>query len=102
MKIISDKDVPSVESQWLEGGPFSRQAPLREAGFTIPLILNGDRKKCLNKNNRPISKEITRHAIPMTLGPAAKEIPQWERLSHVFIVPGGRIDYSEEWGAKWT
>jgi CRISPR-associated endonuclease/helicase Cas3 len=95
-------DVSRVRSEWLDGGPFSSQAPLREAGATIAVIREEDRPACMSDRGRPIMKELTRHAIPMTLGPVAKEIGGWRRLGYVFVAPKDRINYSQEWGAQWA
>ncbi len=77
-KIAQDEAVASVESAWLDGGPFSKPAPLREAGVTIAVICAEDESACVDERGYPISREITRHTIPMTLGPVAKEISnQW-------------------------
>jgi len=94
--------VGDVESAWLDGGPFSRSAPLREAGVTVPVIRAEDESDCVDRGGRPIPKEITRRAIPMTLGPVAKEIGGWRRLGFVFVAPEGRVEYSSEWGARWA
>ncbi|MGH8645755.1 MAG: CRISPR-associated helicase Cas3' [Gammaproteobacteria bacterium] len=99
---IQDAKVVRIESAWLDGGPFSKPAPLREAGVTISIIRAEDERACLDKNRRPITKEIIRHAIPMTLGPVACEISGWKQLGFVFVASAGRVDYSKEWGARWA
>ena len=101
-KIAQDEVVTSVESAWLDGGPFSKPAPLREAGVTIAVICAEDESVCVDEKGHPVSKEITRHAIPMTLGPVAREIGSWHRLGFVFVAPAGQVDYSDEWGAQWV
>ena len=88
-------------SEWLDGGPFAGEAPLREAGTTIPVIRTEDEPMCVGSEKRPVTKQITRYAIPMPLGPVASEISGWKRLGFAFVAPAGRIDYSDEWGAKW-
>lgn len=93
---------PEPESAWLDGGPFSAFAPLREAGMTIPIIREEDMDLCKDNNWQPITKEIERYMIPMSLGQVAKEIGTWKRLGYAFVSPSGRIDYSERWGAKWA
>jgi hypothetical protein len=101
-KIFQDSEVSPVESAWIDGGPFSRPAPLREAGVTIAVIRAEDETACVDKSGRLVTKEASRYAIPMTLGPVAKEIANWKRLGFVFIAPAGRINYSKEWGAQWV
>jgi len=101
-KLAQDVPVSTVESAWLDGGPFSKPAPLREAGVTIPVIRAEDYAACVDQKRRPIQKEITRRSIPMTLGPVAKEIGDWKRVSFVFVAPKNRLNYSERWGAEWV
>jgi hypothetical protein len=60
-----------------------------------------DGPKCVDEQGRPIPKAITRHAIPMLLGPVAGEIGGWKQLGFVFVAPSGRIAYSADWGAQW-
>lgn len=86
----------AVRSAWLDGGPLSAPAPLREAGATIPVIRTEDGAAA-----REDRSQVIRLAIPMLLGPVAKEIGGWLRLGIARVVPPGRIDYSEEWGATW-
>jgi CRISPR-associated endonuclease/helicase Cas3 len=103
---VSDDDVctwEQIPSQWIDGGVFSTSAPLREAGATIPVLREEDRPACVDDHGRPIVKEITRNTIPMPLSRVIRnEIDSWEKLSFVFVAPGGRIDYSVEWGGKWA
>ncbi len=99
---MAESAVQSVKSAWFEGGPLSDQAPVRDAESTIPVIREEDQCFCVDEQRRPITKEITRYAIPMLLGPVAKEISGWKRLSFTFVAPQGRINYSERLGAKWS
>ncbi|ALA57930.1 CRISPR-associated nuclease/helicase Cas3 [Nitrospira moscoviensis] len=85
-----------VSSAWLDGGPFSTTAPLREPGATIPVIRYEDKEAA--QANR---KQVVRLSIPMLLGPVAKEVESWPRLGVARVAPQGRIEYSEEWGAAW-
>lgn len=91
-----------VESAWLDGGPLSWPAPLREAGVTVPVILGEDGGRCVDRHGRPISSEVARCTIPMTLGPVAGEIRRWKLLGSGFVAPPARIEYSGEWGARWA
>ena len=100
--IMQTESVPIVESAWLDGGPFSRPAPLREAGVTIAIILAEDEAACVDQSGRPVSKEIARYSIPMTMSAVAKEFSGWKRLGFVFVAPPRRVDYSEKWGARWA
>lgn len=101
-KIAQALTVPRVESAWLDGGPFSKPAPLREADATIAVVRAEDEAACVDRRGHPISREVMRYAIPMTVGSVANEIASWKRLGFVFVAPEGRIVYSEEWGAQWA
>lgn len=89
-------DPTMIRSAWLDGGPFSAPAPLREAGATIPVIRAED--AALAKQDR---NQVARLSIPMLLGPVKNEITVWQRLGVAKVAPLGRIDYSEDWGATW-
>jgi CRISPR-associated endonuclease/helicase Cas3 len=91
-----------IESAWLDGGAFSRPAPLRDADSTIAVIRGEDERACLDGTGRPVSREIARYAIPMLLGPVIREVRGWRQLGFAFVAPAGRIDYSEAWGARWA
>lgn len=101
-QLAEDQEVPYERSEWLDGGPFTGQAPLREADNTILVIRPEDRNLCIDGQGRPVMKEITRYAIPMTLGQVINELGNWERLGFAFVAPEGRIHYSQEWGAEWV
>lgn len=97
LEVCSDGTIISrVDSAWLDGGPFSAPAPLREAGVTIPVIREEDTAGI--KLDR---SKIVNLMIPMVLGPVTKEIPIWPRQGGSWIAPAGRIEYSERWGARW-
>lgn len=101
-RLAQSVPVPDVESAWLDGGPLSKPAPLRNADTTIAVIRAEDEVACVDKNGRPVSKDVMRHTIPMTIGLVADEIAGWRRVGFVFVAPEGRIVYSEEWGAQWA
>ena len=94
------EDRTSIRSEWLDGGKFSGQAPLREAGYTIPVVREED---LMNAGGKPSRQFIVRHEIPMLLSEeVSREMNGWRRTRHVWIAPSGRIDYDERWGAKWA
>ncbi len=97
MRVASDRNGQAVEpSAWLDGGPFSTTAPLREPGATIPVIRYEDKEAA-----QADRKQVIRLSIPMLLGPVAMEVEAWPRLGVARLAPRGRIEYSEEWGAAW-
>lgn len=91
-----------IDSAWLDSGPFGAQAPLREASVTFPVIREEDVASCTDQEKRPIMNKIVRYSIPMMLGPVINEFTGWRRLGFSFVAPKGRIEYSEDWGAKWA
>ena len=88
-------------SSWIDGGPISAPAPLREEGYTFSVIRGEDRSKCLSAAGKPVNREITKHVIPMPFRQVEEEIGGWERLNGVFVAPAGRMLYSEEEGGSW-
>lgn len=93
---VARSSVPSTRSAWLDGGPFSDIAPLREAGQTIPVIRAEDALRARDDRRKAI-----RLSVPMLLGPVAREIHGWDRLGSALVAPLGRINYSKVWGAEW-
>jgi CRISPR-associated endonuclease/helicase Cas3 len=89
-------DIERTRSAWLDGGPLSTPAPVREPGVTIPVIRDEDSSAA--KHDR---RQVVRLAIPMLLGPVAREIHAWPRLGVALAAPPGRIEYSSKWGAAW-
>jgi CRISPR-associated endonuclease/helicase Cas3 len=90
-----------VASAWLEGGLLAAQAPLRDAGGTIPVVRAEDRAQCLDQHGRVLRNEAMKYSIPMVLGPVADEIANWTCGGGVFFAPVGRILYDPLTGACW-
>jgi hypothetical protein len=59
-----------------------------------------DLAACLDAEGRPNRKEVIRCSIPMPI-PARKKM-NYKRFGYCFVAPAGSIDYSEEWGGKWS
>jgi len=89
-------------SSWLDGGPFTDQAPLRDLGVTAALLLSGDAAQCVDGKGRVLLKEVARYSIPMPVTKVMKEIRAWRRIGYAFVAPEGRITYSHQWGARWA
>jgi CRISPR-associated endonuclease/helicase Cas3 len=87
-------------SAWLDGGPFSRPASLRETALTVSVVREEDKAACLSRGN-VLGKEVTRWTIPMLFAPVAGEVGGWERLNGSFVAPRGRVEYSYETGGGW-
>src|SRR5207244_2387149 len=62
-----------LDSAWLDGGPISYPASLREKGYTVSIIMEEDRRRCIAASGRVLNKEVTRYTIPLLLGPVAEE-----------------------------
>lgn len=101
LALDSEQPVKPVLSTWLDGGPFAAQAPLREDGHTIEILLPVDAARCRDPNGRPLAAEITRCSVPMLFRPVMHEADRWPRLGIAFVAPAERVAYSEEWGARW-
>ena len=100
--LCCDSPPAPVNCAWLDGGLLSSQAPLRDAGTTIPVVRGEDRSQCLETGGRVIRTGVLKNTIPMPLGPVAKEIPNWTHAAIALMAPPGRISYDTLLGATWT
>ncbi|MDG7011940.1 MAG: CRISPR-associated helicase Cas3' [Nitrososphaerota archaeon] len=91
----------AVDSAWLDGGPISRPAPLREEGYTVAVVMGEERDGCVTSGGWAAGREVARRSMPMPLWPVMKEIQGWERLNGAFVAPAGRVEYSETLGGSW-
>lgn len=91
-----------VDSAWLDGGPFSRPAPLREDGSSVSVVRQEDRGACVDSDGRIIQAALINYTIQMPIHEVAGEIRQWPLLGGSFVAPPGRIEYAERWGAEWS
>jgi CRISPR-associated endonuclease/helicase Cas3 len=85
-----------LESAWLDSGPLTWQAPLREERATTTFVRTEDLD-----GPRATSEAAIRAAIPMLLQPVLGQLRRWPRLHGHFVAPAGWIDYSPRWGASW-
>jgi CRISPR-associated endonuclease/helicase Cas3 len=90
-----------VGSAWLDGGPFSSPASLREAGYTISVVRGEDRQACVTSGGRILNRDVLKYSIPMPFGPVAQKVTGWERLNGALVAPSGSIDYSPRTGGAW-
>lgn len=88
-------------SSWLDGGPFSFPAPLREGGFTVQVIMPEDYDACRDAKGRARQDCVARYAIPMPLNEVSREIADWPRVWIAFKAPPNRMQYSRRWGGRW-
>jgi CRISPR-associated endonuclease/helicase Cas3 len=91
----------AIAAAWLDGGPFSLQAPLREAGTTIPVVRGEDAPRLAGRAGAGRAREVVRLTIPMPLGPVAREIRTWRREGAALVAPVGRLLYEEDIGGRW-
>lgn len=83
-----------LEAAWLQM-PVSCSAPLRDPGYTLPVIRWED------GHVKTTGKDVLRVAIPMPVGPVANEVSAWKRVGIARVAPKGRVSYDERWGAAW-
>lgn len=101
-KQISEADSSTaIESKWLDGGPFSSKAPVRDPGYTAPFVMKEDLDACL-VDGKLAQKELIRHSIPMPITVRSAGVGKLRRLGYCYIAPAGSIAYSERWGGKWV
>jgi CRISPR-associated endonuclease/helicase Cas3 len=94
--VSSDQAFPILESAWLDGGPLSQRAPLRDPGYSISIIRVEDSARASEDRRAAIGC-----TIPMPLRPVIDEISEWQRIGTARVAPAGRVDYCERWGARW-
>ncbi len=91
----------AVRSAWLDGGPLTGRAALREEGVTIPVVRHEDYRRVRGLSPAQASREVIRLTIPMPLWPVAREIRGWQRERGALVAPEGRMDYDARLGGRW-
>ncbi len=81
-----------TRTAWLDSGWMATPEPVREAGYTVSVILPEDERACLISR-----KEIIKLKIPMNY--IEKRMQGWRELKGNLIAPVGAIDYDREKGA---
>jgi len=90
----------SIKSAWLDSGKLTKQAPLRESGFSIPVIREEDEGKI--RNQGVSTRKVIEKEIPMLLSEVSREFQYWRKLRHAWVAPTGRVVYDDKWGARWA
>ena len=85
-----------VPSAWLDGGPVTTVAELREASPGITVLMAED----LNRVNAK-RKDLARLVLPMPPPPKEFAWRDWSRERGLPIAPAGTIDYDPLRGAQW-
>ncbi|MDQ3919729.1 MAG: CRISPR-associated helicase Cas3' [Acidobacteriota bacterium] len=99
----------TLGSAWLDGAWKSQTEPLREADFSVPVVLERDEQyiKAAGAGRPPAEqrREMRREAIRRSLNiPGRDEVGGWPRLSEhklYRIAPDEKVGYDEETGAFW-
>lgn len=90
----------AVESNWLEGHWCTYPGFLREAGYTITVLLEQDKadiRQSADQHGRSFKKEAQRWSVPIRI---ENGFQQWQRIGFYPVAPKDRIRYDEETGAE--
>lgn len=99
VEIGSTKPEP-VKSNWLEGNWCTHPGFLREAGYTITVLLEDDLgaiAEAKEHNNKTYMKEAQAWSVPIRI---EKGFQRWRRVRFYPVAPKDVIQYSEETGAE--
>lgn len=88
-----DQGKLDILTNWLDSGWFATPEPVREPNVSVSVILEEDKKTCLQDR-----KQIVNKAIPMIY---RKGIEKWHKVKSNFIAPPNTIAYCKERGARW-
>jgi CRISPR-associated endonuclease/helicase Cas3 len=110
---INSEEIKEVKSNWLEDNWCTHQNFLREAGYTITVLLGEDEKeiwkiaeqkeqdllKVGKKESRMklFKQEAQKWTVPIRI---EKDYYTWKRRGFYPVTPEGRIPYTEEVGAQ--
>lgn len=93
---ISDAKPSRLEwrTEWLDSGWNAWPGKIRDAGFSVNVLLAEDADTC--RANR---QEIIRRSLPM---PYHSRMEAWPTLRGAFIAPSDAIHYDDRKGATWA
>lgn len=80
-----------TRTAWLDSGWFATPEPVREAGYSVSVILPEDQRIC-----RESTVEIIRRALPMNYNQSMKG---WREFKGNLLAPDGAIAYDAKTGA---
>lgn len=86
------KEELDLHTHWLDLGWFSEPEQVREASFSVSIILPEDEQACRNSR-----EELIKRVIPMNF---QARMRQWREFKGNLIAPVGAISYQETSGAK--
>jgi len=93
---LSDERPPrlKLETEWLDSGWCAWPGKIRDAGFSVNVILPKDADAC-----RRSGQEIIKRSLPM---PYHSRMEAWPMLRGAFIAPPDAIQYDDRKGATWA
>lgn len=92
----ADNPPDLVPSAWLDGGPTTTVAELREASPGISVLMKEDVPQV-----QADRKSLGKYVLPMPPPPRGTDWRTWGKERGVPIAEPGTIDYHEERGAEW-
>lgn len=95
---VRKKVVAPVSSAWLATDWRTEQSAIRDAGYTIDVLLASDRER-LDPSVRSAYTELKRYLIPMI--PNRRGDLVRDSRFHVYVAPDDCIDYNPLLGATW-
>jgi CRISPR-associated endonuclease/helicase Cas3 len=90
-----DESPVGIQSAWLDGGPVTTVAELRDLSPGITVLLDEDLKRARAKPN-----DLQRLTLPMPV-PSGLKWQQWPREKGLPVAPTGSIRYDRLRGAEW-
>ena len=87
------RENPYIHGAWLDGGPVTAIAGLRETSPGISILMEEDLDSLVHGKSG-----IQRYVIPM---PPNKESSSWERFKGITVAPRGHVSYDRLRGAEW-
>lgn len=83
-----------LETEWLDSGWCACPGKIRDAGFSVNVLLFEDVDAC-----RADAQEIIKRSLPM---PYHSRVEAWPMLRGAFIAPPDAIRYDKQRGATWA
>lgn len=93
----ADNPPELVSSAWLDGGPTTTVAELREASLGITVLMREDVQRVQNDR-----KQLGRYVLPMPPPPRALDWRRWNKERGLPIAAPGSINYDRMRGAEWA
>lgn len=90
---ITALDLSQHTCGWLDGGPLTLPATVREGSANLTVLMEEDLAAA-----RAHPAQLAELLLPM---PPHRDSPSWPRHRFIPIAPAGSIDYDEYLGAEW-